>query len=111
MKKSGGEDAGTFEYKKAGASELASPFILKSPRKLSFARTFSHRDPHRIQTCNLLIRSQMLYSVELAGLVMMLFFVLYKSELLFLDASLLSGEFAEVENACTANLADLVNFD
>ena len=24
-------------------------------------------DPHRIQTCNLLIRSQMLYSVELAG--------------------------------------------
>ena len=25
------------------------------------------RDSHRIQTCNLLIRSQMLYSVELAN--------------------------------------------
>ena len=27
-------------------------------------------DSHRIQTCNLLIRSQMLYSVELASLVL-----------------------------------------
>ena len=26
-------------------------------------------DPYRIQTCNLLIRSQMLYSVELASLI------------------------------------------
>ena len=50
---------------------------------------FPNRDPHRIQTCNLLIRSQMLYSVELAGLVYLLF-VLYKSEFLLLDTSLLS---------------------
>ena len=28
---------------------------------------FFFRDSHRIQTCNLLIRSQMLYSVELAN--------------------------------------------
>ena len=28
---------------------------------------FSFRDPYRIQTCNLLIRSQTLYSVELMG--------------------------------------------
>ena len=27
-----------------------------------------NRDPDRIQTCNLLIRSQMLYSVKLRGL-------------------------------------------
>ena len=30
-----------------------------------FSLTFLFRDPDRIQTCNLLIRSQMLYSVEL----------------------------------------------
>ena len=29
-------------------------------------------DPDRIQTCNLLIRSQMLYSVELRGLLLSL---------------------------------------
>ena len=33
----------------------------------------SLRDSHRIQTCNLLIRSQMLYSVELANLLLISF--------------------------------------
>ena len=32
----------------------------------------SLRDPDRIQTCNLLIRSQMLYSVELRNRVLLL---------------------------------------
>ena len=36
------------------------PFQGKSAETLRFLG-----DPHRIQTCNLLIRSQMLYSVEL----------------------------------------------
>ena len=38
--------------------------IEKSLTSQSF---FSCGDPYRIQTCNLLIRSQMLYSVELRG--------------------------------------------
>ena len=39
------------------------------------ALRFFKRDSHRIQTCNLLIRSQMLYSVELAS--QMSFFFLW----------------------------------
>ena len=36
--------------------------------KIGCRLTAYFRDSHRIQTCNLLIRSQMLYSVELANL-------------------------------------------
>ena len=79
-----------FECKRDYVSELTIPFILKVPANLRFARTSSSRDPHRIQTCNLLIRSQMLYSVELAGLVVFLLFVLYQSELLLFDSCLLA---------------------
>ena len=79
-----------FECKRDFVSELTIPFTLKVPANLRFARTSSSRDPHRIQTCNLLIRSQMLYSVELAGLVVFLLFVLHQSELLLLDSCLLA---------------------
>ena len=47
-------------------------------------------DPYRIQTCNLLIRSQMLYSVELRG------------------PCLLAGKLSEVENSCPADFSDFV---
>ena len=36
-------------------------------RKMVDVFIIHHRDPYRIQTCNLLIRSQTLYSVELMG--------------------------------------------
>ncbi len=35
--------------------------------KRGYRKAASSSDSHRIQTCNLLIRSQMLYSVELAN--------------------------------------------
>ena len=100
-----------FECKRDFVSELTIPFTLKVPANLRFARTSSSRDPHRIQTCNLLIRSQMLYSVELAGLVVFLLFVLHQSELLLLDSCLLARKCAEVEDSCATNFTNLVNLD
>lgn len=47
--------------------QKTSQIVKKPPDWTAFKMTFS--DPDRIQTCNLLIRSQMLYSVELRGLV------------------------------------------
>ena len=46
------------------ANMIQKRMIEKSLTSQSF---FSCGDPYRIQTCNLLIRSQMLYSVELRG--------------------------------------------
>ncbi len=88
--------------------------IQKSP-KLSF-RAFPELcsgDSHGIQTHNLLIRSQVLYSVELGSQESMLFCVLCGCSyiFLFLDACLLSSEVAEVEDACSTNLTNLVDFD
>ena len=70
-------------------------------------------DSDRIQTCNLLIRSQMLYSVELRSRVQFHAISLFADlcTLLLLDASLLTSELTEVENTCTANLTNLVEFD
>ena len=53
-------------FKKCGQK-----YIICSKKTPGYAKTerFYVRDPCRIQTCNLLIRSQMLYSVELRGLV------------------------------------------
>ena len=66
-----------------------------------------------IQTHNLLIRSQMLYSVELRSL-----YVLLGSgsrclsiELLLLDTGLLACQSTEVEDTCASYLAVLVDFD
>ena len=52
-------------FKKCGQK-----YIICSKKTPGYAKTerFYVRDPCRIQTCNLLIRSQMLYSVELRGL-------------------------------------------
>ena len=51
-------------FKKCGQK-----YIICSKKTPGYAKTerFYVRDPCRIQTCNLLIRSQMLYSVELRG--------------------------------------------
>ncbi len=72
-----------------------------------------YSDSDRIQTCNLLIRSQMLYSVELRSRVQFPAISLFADlcTLLLLDASLLTSELTEVENTCTANLTNLVEFD
>ena len=45
-------------------------FIYTQKRKTTDIQCFAFilSDPDRIQTCNLLIRSQMLYSVKLRGL-------------------------------------------
>ena len=66
-----------------------------------------------IQTHNLLIRSQMLYSVELRSL-----YVLLGSgsrclsiELLLLDTGLLTGQSTEVEDTCATYFTVLVDFD
>ena len=70
------------------------------------------RDSYRIQTYNLLIRSQMLYSVELRSLFIAR--LLCGSGLdyaLFADAGLLTGKVAEVEDAGTADFTDLVDSD
>ena len=41
-------------------------FLIEKRNRLKFKRLrFFESDSYRIQTCNLLIRSQMLYSVEL----------------------------------------------
>ena len=75
-------------------------------------------DSYRTQTCNLLIRSQMLYSIELrshyAGMnpAVVLFGggFLYVP-LRFLDTGFLAGEVAEVEDACPADFTNLVDFN
>ena len=75
-------------------------------------------DSYRIQTCNLLIRSQVLYSVELRsrlpeGLPRGLFCCragVY-NHLLLLDAGLLTREVTEVEDTGTADLANLVDLN
>ena len=63
---------------------------MKNPTTAICNGVFSDSD--RIQTCNLLIRSQMLYSVELRSLVCQLanLVVLNCSNLLLLDTSLLT---------------------
>ena len=69
-------------------------------------------DPHRIQTCNLLIRSQMLYSVELGDLFpLFVGLSLLARELALLDPGLLTREIAQVEYPGSANLTDLVQLD
>ena len=75
-------------------------------------------DSYRTQTCNLLIRSQMLYSIELrsqetgTGPVVNLFGgSLLHNTLGLLDASLLAGELAEIEDACAADLTNFVDLD
>ena len=40
---------------------------IKNKKHRSFLRCFRYGDRDRIQTCNRLIRSQLLYSVELRG--------------------------------------------
>ena len=69
-------------------------------------------DSAGIQTPNLLIRSQMLYSIELRNQFIkpvLLFRVLLGGYGLLANASLLSGQIAEIEYAGATNLADLVN--
>ena len=72
-------------------------------------------DSDRIQTCNLLIRSQMLYSVELrsryAAKLLFVLVVVLCSDLLFLDTSLLTRKFSEVEDTSAANFTDFVELD
>ena len=72
-------------------------------------------DSYRIQTCNLLIRSQVLYSVELrsrGSLPGENFFLLSLGlDLHLLDASLLTGKVAEVVDAGAADFTDLVDLD
>ena len=76
-------------------------------------------DSNRTQTCNLLIRSQMLYSIELwsqyvtgpePGVVLFGGGFLDDALGLF-DASLLAGELAEIEDACAADLTNFVDLD
>ena len=71
------------------------------------------RDSHRTQTCNLLIRSQMLYSIELGSRNIFLFLGGFGllGVVALLDAGLLAGEIAEVEDASPAYLAVLVDSD
>ena len=71
-------------------------------------------DSYRIQTCNLLIRSQMLYSVELRSRVKWsgtTFILLFYRALCLFDAGLLSSEVAEIEDACTTYFTNFVEFD
>ena len=50
-------------------TEITESVIKKSTKRLNHNHSvLSLSDPDRIQTCNLLIRSQMLYSVEPRGL-------------------------------------------
>ena len=70
-------------------------------------------DSHGIQTHNLLIRSQMLYSVELGSQVRVL--LLGRSgegsSLFLLDPGFLAGQASEVEDTCATYLTNLVDFD
>ena len=86
---------------------------IQSKTAFQTSRMRFYSDSDRIQTCNLLIRSQMLYSVELRSRVQLpaISLFAYLCTLLLLDASLLTSELTEVENTCTANLTNLVEFD
>ena len=70
-------------------------------------------DSHRTQTCNLLIRSQMLYSIELGSRNILLFLGGFGllGVVALLDAGLLASEIAEVEDASPAYLTVLVDSD
>ena len=85
----------------------------------AFVRSCLLSDSYRIQTCNLLIRSQMLYSVELRSRIigagpmcgLCFCFLLGNVHLTLLDAGLLAGKVAEVEDTCPADFTDLVDLD
>ena len=70
-------------------------------------------DSGRAQTCNLLIRSQMLYSIELRsqirGILLLLSFLTCKA--LLLDTSFLTGQVAQIEDSCPSYLTYLVYGD
>ena len=89
------------------------PLTRNDKTKTAFQWNADFGDSDRIQTCNLLIRSQMLYSVELRSRVQFPAISLFAnlSAFLLLDTSLLTSEFAEIEDACTANLTYLVELD
>ena len=88
-------------------------FLIEKRNRLKFKRLrFFKSDSYRTQTCNLLIRSQMLYSIELRSRVFLeLFFLFYDAALGLFDAGLLALEVAEVEDAGPADLTDLVDLD
>lgn len=60
----GNDNIGDADYKNIKCAPFCAPYTKNTLWKFSKG-CFS--DPNRIQTCNLLIRSQMLYSVELWG--------------------------------------------
>ena len=102
--------------------EYLEPYSIRSTNKKRTSLTFdpsSFCDPYRIQTCNLLIRSQMLYSVELRGRfsdrlrsdIHLCIFLFYEVHLLLFDPCLLTGEVSQIENSCPAYLTDFVQFD
>ena len=68
-------------------------------------------DSYRIQTCNLLIRSQMLYSVELRSQYVKQCLFGSCCHLLLFDAGFLSCQAAEVEDTCATYFTILVNLD
>ena len=68
-------------------------------------------DSNRTQTCNLLIRSQMLYSIELWSQMPCGLFVFSSFVDSFLDAGLLTGQIAELEDTCATHFTVLVHFD
>ena len=82
---------------------------MKNPSEM-LSKGFS-RDSNRTQTCNLLIRSQMLYSIELWSQVPCGLFVFSSFVDSFLDASLLTGQVAEVEDTCATHFTVLVDLD
>ena len=83
--------------------------IQKTPLERVLAGFFS--DSYRTQTCNLLIRSQMLYSIELRSQLPCGLFVFSSFVDSFLDAGLLTGEVAEVEDTCATHFTVLVHLD
>ena len=90
---------------------------MKNPPEVSLVGFF--RDSYRTQTCNLLIRSQMLYSIELRSQVSgplradpdLFFGGRLHAHLLLADAGLLAGELTKVEDAGATDVADFVQFD
>ena len=92
---------------------------LKTKTPLERVRAGFSRDSNRTQTCNLLIRSQMLYSIELRSQVSgplgadpdLFFGGRLHAHLLLADAGLLAGELTKVEDAGATDVADFVQFD
>ena len=71
-------------------------------------------DSYRTQTCNLLIRSQMLYSIELRSRIrdwVPIDLCVGLGHLLLTDAGLLACETAEVEYTCTTYFTIFVDLD